>query len=263
MAHSPELHPSIRVNQEPRMTAVALAEYLILKSDPQATVLHDSRYSQTNIRAAYAAARNGLREYNTDYLRPIDTLNKVKESLHRRAADPDAKPRARAAALREIELIDLFILRENGLGLRGLPLERSPRFAPLAIEGVALSVQPDVIVMPLDGRLGAAMIRVTKAPDPDAVRLPATKAEKGEHRREVGRYLIAMMDLLLNERPEWRGKIDRDLIFVSDVRLGEKIVAASDHTGRVNDIRAACRQVAGLWNNIQPRASILKKPDPA
>jgi hypothetical protein len=260
MADSPELHPSIRVNPDPRMSAVALAEYLILKSDPQATVLHDSRYSQTNIRAAYAAARSGLREYNTDYLRPIGTLNKVKESLTRRANDPTATPRSRAAALREIELIDLFILRENGLGLRGLPLEKPPRFASLKIEGVALSVQPDVIVMPLDGRVGAAMIRVTKAPDPDAVRLPATKQEKGEHRREIGRYLIAMMDLLLNENPEWPGKVDRDLIFVSDVRLGEKITAAPDHAARINDIHAGCKQIANIWHTIQPRPGILKKP---
>lgn len=240
---------------------MALAEYLILKSDPQATVLHNSRYSQTNIRAAYSTARHGLRAYNVDPLRPIGTLNKVKEALHRKASDPSLKPSAQAKHLRSIELIDLFLTRENAIGLRGLPLAKARKFVPLQINGMTLSIQPDFMVEPPDGRIGAAILRVTKAPDPDACRLESTKRERGDHRREMGRYMVAMLELLLRSQPEYEGRVDRNLIFVSDVRLGERIGAGSDHGARLRDISAACEQVAGLWSTVKPRPSIYKKAD--
>jgi len=244
------------------MSATALAEYLILKAEPQATVLHNSRYSQTNIRGAYASARSGFRRYGIDPLRAVATLNKVKTRLTKKSLDPDVKPRAQAAALREIELIDLYLMRENALGLRSLPLTKSPSFTPVKIQGVEVSIQPDFLVEPPDGRIGAAMLRVTKAPDPDAVRGPAKKEERGDHRREMARYMVAMLEVLLNEQEAYRGRVDRDLIFVSDVRLGEKIGAGPDHTARIGDIVSACGQIATLWNGVQPRPSIFKKPDP-
>jgi hypothetical protein len=243
------------------MTAVSLAEFLILKADPQADVLHNSRYSQTNIRAAYSSARHGLRVYNSDPLRPIGPLNKVKDTLLRKAENPDLKPRARTSLLKSAELIDLFLLRENGLGLRAMPLTKAPRFDPLIIEGMELSIQPDFLVTPPDNRVGAAILRVTKAPDPDDCRRQSTKDERGEHRREMARYLVAMLEMVLNDRPDFRGRVDRSLIFVSDVRLGEKITAGSDHGSRRRDIEAGCRQVVSLWRDVKPRPSIFKKPD--
>jgi len=243
------------------MTAVALAEFLILKADPQATVLHNSRYSQTNIRAAYAQARAGFRAYNTDPLRRVAGLNKVKENLLRKAADVDLKPRQRTILQNSVELIDLFQIRENALGLRALPLTKARTFAPLMIAGVELSVQPDFMVEPVNGRLGAVILRVTKAPDPDACRLDATKQQRGDHRREMGRYLVAMLEVLLAAQPEMRARLDRDLIFVSDIRLGERIGAGGDHTSRIRDIEAACQQVAALWDGVKPRPAIMLKPD--
>ncbi|MGQ3016331.1 hypothetical protein [Phenylobacterium sp.] len=257
----PELHPSIRENPEPRMSAVSLAEFLILKADPQADVLHNSRYSQTNIRAAYASARHGLRLYNLDPRRPIGPLNKVKDTLLRKAENPDLKKRARTSYLRSAELIDLFLLRENALGLRALPLAKAPRFEPLDVAGLELSIQPDFMVEPPNGRIGAAILRVTKAPDPDDCRRQSTKDERGEHRREMARYLVAMLEMLLNSQPAFRGRVDRSLIFVSDVRLGEKIGAGPGHDGLLRDIEAGCRQVVSLWSDVKPRPSILKKDD--
>jgi hypothetical protein len=262
MDDAPELHPSIRENPEPRMTAVSLAEYLILRAEPQAMVLHNSRYSQTNIRAAYASARHALRLYNTDPLRRVEALNKVKRGLTERAENPSLKPRARTMLLRSAELIDLFLTRENAMGLRALPLIRAPKFEPLMIGGVAVSIQPDFLVEPpIGGRIGAAFLRVTKAPDPDAVRLQAKKEERGEHRRDMARYMLAMLELLLGAHPGYVNRVDRGLLFVSDVRLGERIGPGPDHTARLADIEAACRQIASQWDGIAPHPSIWKKPD--
>jgi hypothetical protein len=260
MDEPPQLHPSIREHKEPRMTALALAEYLVLRADGQDEVLHNSRFAQTNIRAAYAAARHAFRAYNSDPLRPIATLNKAKESLAKKAADPNLTPRQQARHLRDIELIDLFILREQALGLRGLPLSRMPKLPPVPIEGVDVSIQPDFLINPPSGKIGSLMLRVTKAPDPDACKRDATRAERGEHRREIARYMVAMQEVLLNRQDNYRGKVDRELIFVSDVRLNERIGAGSDHTARMREIEAACRQVRTLWGSIKAQPRIYDKP---
>ena len=106
---------------------------------------------------------------------------------------------------------------------------------------------------------GAGIIRVAKAPDPDACKLEETRRRRGDHRREMARYMVALLQMLLEAQDGANGIPDRDLCFVADVRLGERIGPASDHTVRLRAIRGACSQIARLWPGIRPRPSILKK----
>jgi hypothetical protein len=243
------------------MSAVSLAEYLILRSDAQDTVLHDSRFSRPPIVNAYSDAFRALRAYNTDPRRVIGNLDLVKTSLARRADSVGIKPKAREEALRCIEAIELFEAAENAFGLRALPLLEAPRFLELEVEGVALSIQPDFIVHTVENprRVGAVMLRLAKAPDPTACRLEATRQSRGEHRREMARYMIAMMQMLLQSYMSERGEVDRHLIFVADVRLGERIEAGSDHAARLRAIRSGCNHIARLWDTVTPRSSILPR----
>jgi len=245
------------------MSATALAEYLILKADQQDTIIHNSRFASGMVTAKYASARRALRAYNANPLRPKNDLEVVKKTLRERAKDPDLRPKAREEALRCAEAIDLFLLAENALGMRALALKEAPRFDEIKIEGVAVSVQPDFLIQPVPTngkqRVGALMLRLQKAPDPNAARI-ATREQRGEHRREMARYMVAMLQLLLEQHPEL-GEFDRDLCFVADARLPERIGAAPDHAARLRAIRSACRQIVGLWDGIMPRASILRKPE--
>ena len=153
----PILHPSVRERPTPRMSAVSLAEYLILRSDAQDTVLHDFRYSRPPIVNAYSDAFRALRAYNTDPRRIVANLDLVKESLARRADLVGIKPKGvREEALRCIEAIGLFQGAENNFGLRALPLLESPRFLELKVEGVALSIQPDFVVQTIE--IGAELV---------------------------------------------------------------------------------------------------------
>jgi hypothetical protein len=65
--------------------------------------------------------------------------------------------------------------------------------------------------------------------------------------------------LLLEAQDGKLGTPDRELCFVADIRLGERIGPAPDHEVRLRAIRGACRQIAKLWPTITPRSSILKK----
>jgi hypothetical protein len=241
------------------MSATALAEYLILQPDAQESILHDSRFSRPPIVAANAAALNALRRYNCDPLRDKSALLTVKAALTAKALDPDTKPKAKDEALRCKEAIDLFELNENALGTKTLPLTKAPRFDELIVEGVTLSIRPDFLVQPVNGRVGAGIIRVAKAPDPFDCKQDDTKRKRSEHRREMGRYMIAIFHLLLEAQKGKYGTPDQALSFVSDIRLGERITTGSDHAARIARIRAACRTIDKLWPTIKPRKSVLKK----
>jgi hypothetical protein len=259
MVASPFLHPSVRERPTPRLSATALAEYLILQADRQETILHDSRFSQPVIVGANADAMRALRAYNCDLLRNVSALDRVKAALTAKARSSGIRPKSRDEALRCVEIIELFERRENVLGLRSMSLREAPRFDPIDVEGVELAINPDFLVDGSGGRIGAGILRVAKAPDPGACKLDETRRRRGDHRREMARYTVAMLQMLLEAQNGQLGNPDRDLCFVADVRLGEKIDPATDHSARMRAIRAACRQIVSLWPTISPRPSILRR----
>jgi hypothetical protein len=262
MASSPVLHPSVRVRSEPRVSAAALAEYLILRPDGQQNILHDSKYSRPPIISANGEAMRALRTYNQDPRRSQDTLLRVKDALTIKSDTAGITPKQRDEALRCLEIIDLFERNENALGLRSMPLSEPPSFDAVEIEGVMVSIRPDFIVGGGGGRnrVGAGIMRVAKAPDPAGGKRPETRQRRGEIRREMARYLVAMQQLLLDAQKGALGIVDRDLCFVADVRLGERIGAAPDHAVRLRDIRGACQQISKLWASVTPKPALFKKP---
>ncbi|WP_454645894.1 hypothetical protein [Bradyrhizobium liaoningense] len=242
------------------MSASALAEYLIMRPDAQQNVLHDCKFSRPPIVTANGEAMRALRTYNADPRRSPEILIRVKEALTIKGEDRTIKPKSREDARRGVEIIDLFGLRENALGMRRMALSAMPNLGTINIEGVEVSIRPDFLVGGgKKERVGAGILRVAKAPDPDACKLPSTKEKRGEHRREMARYLVALMQMLVEAQNGELGTPDRDLFFVSDLRLGELIGPAPDHTARLRAVRAACRQVREIWPSIQAKPALYRK----
>ncbi|TAK47795.1 MAG: hypothetical protein EPO23_09710 [Xanthobacteraceae bacterium] len=244
------------------MSAAALAEYLILRPGGQQNILHDSKYSRPPIISANGEAMRALRTYNRDPRRSQDTLLRVKEALTIKAATPGIRPKAKDEALRCIEVIELFERNENALGLRSMALSEPPNFDAIEINGVMVSIQPDMLVGGGSGRarVGAGILRVAKAPDPSEGKRAETKARRGQIRREMARYMIAMLQLLLDDQDGTLGIPDRNLCFVADVRLAERIGPAADHAVRIRDIRGACTQISKLWASVAPKPGLFEKP---
>jgi hypothetical protein len=260
MASSPRvLHPSVRTRLEPRVSATALAEYLILRPNGQQGILHDSKFSRPPIITANGDAMRALRSYNQDTKRNRENLRRVKEALTTKAAAVGIKPKTRDEALRCVEIIDMFERAENALGMRPMALSEPPDFEAIEIDGVIVSIRPDLLVSGGGGRIGAAMLRVAKAPDPAACKTDEARDRRGNHRRELAHYLVALMQLLLDAQDGAYGIPDRDLCFVADVRLGERIGPARNHAVRLRDIRGACAQIAKLWDGVEAKPALWKK----
>jgi hypothetical protein len=260
MASSPALHPSVRTRHEPRVSATALAEYLILRPNGQQNILHDSKFSRPPIITANGEAMRALRAYNQNPRRPQDALLRVKKALTDKAVGFGIKPKARDEALRCVEIIEMFERAENALGVRAMALSEPPDFDAVEIEGVMVSIRPDLLVSGTAGRIGAMILRVAKAPDPAACKTDEGRDRRGNLRRDMARYLVALMQILLEAQEGKHGIPDRDLCFVADVRLGERIGAGPDHTIRLRDIRGACVQISKLWPTIEPKPSLFKRP---
>ena len=241
------------------MSATALAEYLIFNADKQENVLHDSRFQKGIIVATNGEALRALRSYNCDPRRDHLALDTVKADLTAKAEDLALRPKTRDEARRCLEAIILFERNENALGMRSMALREAPRFDAVNIEGVTLSIRPDFLVAGPTSRVGAGIVRVAKAPDPTDCKMDETRQRRNDHRREMARYIVAMLQLLLEANSRVVGPVDRELCFVADVRLGEKIGPAADHAIRLRTIRGACRQIAKLWPSITPRPSVLKR----
>lgn len=169
------------------------------------------------------------------------------------------KPKAKDEALRCVEIIELFERQENALGMRPMALSEPPDFDAIEVEGIMVSIRPDLLVNGNDGRIGAAMLRVAKAPDPAACKTEEGRDRRGNHRREMAHYLVALMQMLLEAQNGELGIPDRDLCFVADVRLGERVGPAADHAVRLRDIRGACAQIRSLWAGVAPKPSLFKK----
>lgn len=245
------------------MSAAALAEYLIMKPDQQETVLHNSRFASPPQLIPHNEALVPIRAYCSDPSRSKSILTQAKSSLTAKSSDTSIRPKAREESLRCLETIGLFERAENVFGLRSLRVETRDRFAPVVIDDVSVSIQPDLLIRPaVHGgveRTGVVMFRPHKAPDPDACRLEETRRQRGEHRREMGRYMLALAHLLIDENPQY-GILDRENSFVADIRMQERIgFSTVDHAARVRAIKAACRQIAQLWSSIEPRKSVLAK----
>jgi hypothetical protein len=254
-----KLHPSIREHHRPRVSAATLAEYLIMTPDQQERLLHDSRFASSFVVSPHAVALNAIRAYCADPRRSKAILDEVKEALNQRSLDKTIRPKQREESRRCIETIHLFESSENAFGIRAASIESTARYAPMNINGVLVSIQPDLLIKRLVAdaeQTGVIFFRPQKAPDPAACRLEETKRQRGEHRREMARYMLAMADMMFADL----GGLDRETSIIADIRLGERIgFSTSDHSARVRRIGAACRQINSLWDDIEPRASALAK----
>lgn len=173
------------------------------------------------------------------------------------------KPSQREEAARCVESLDLFYLHaRNAFGALGTPLFEVAAFNKLSINGLAVSVVPDLMVgsaLPIeDGRkVGLIFIRAQKRPNPDGCRTDEKRAERRAVRREILSYMLVLGDMLLRSNGIPDAAIDRKRIRGWDLRLGEEVPFPSDRITRERRIEAACGQIARLWGTISPKGSDL------
>lgn len=266
MAEPIQLHPGIRERKRARVTASALADYILSAPDQQDVVLHDERYSSAYATPKYSDARRLICAFSSGLRRDWSALEDGRAALVEKSNSTMFTPAQREEAARCAEVIELFTGASNAFGVKGLPLILPAKpFDALNISGTTVSIQPDLLVgltfPPETGkRMGLIFLRMQKRPDPEACKKDDTKAKRQDYRREMAKYMLVMGELLLRDLGLSTSQIDRERMAVWDMRLGEAIGFPSDRLSREKRIKAACGHIARLWASIQPKPNDFKKP---
>lgn len=203
-----------------------------------------------------------IRAFATDWSHMPGIIDGGVQALVEKAKNPAFTPSQREEAKRCVETVRLFQLASNAFGVNGLPLRDAPSFTPMTIEGAIVSVQPDLIVahdFPLDAddKLGLIFIRPQKRPDPDNCKKDETRESRKEYRMEVARYLLVLGWMQLRAEGIPDAQINKKLMRVWDIRMGESIGFPSDRVSRERRIKAACGQIARLWETVEPKPADL------
>jgi hypothetical protein len=261
MAEPVQLHPRVRERPEPRISASALAEFIITPPDRQDEVLHDARFMRAPAVIPYGDAIRAIKAFCGDPARKASHLDAAVAALEAKSRSDDHSPSIRDEARRSIEAIGLFQAGSNAFGLGRLPLLVPSRMDLVEIAGTRVSVQPDLIVgtayPALEGKIGGAFVRAQKRPDPHACKTEGTRNERAELRRETAAYMLTLLRMALVAAGTPESSINPKWIFCLDLRLGERIDFPSDRVSRERRIKAACGQISRLWGSVAPKPGDL------
>ncbi|MDA9448490.1 MULTISPECIES: hypothetical protein [unclassified Bradyrhizobium] len=206
----------------------------------------------------YADAIRSIKAYCEDPRRDFEVLDSAAAALKTKSESKEFKPSQQEDAKRCIEVIGRFTESVNVFGARSAPLLQAPPFELCNINGVSVSIQPDLIVgtafpPPAKEAIGAVFIRLQKAPDPDACKTEETKVIRQEYRVELAKYMLVLGWMNFKDCGLSEGQIDTKKMSVWDIRLKESISFPSDRVSRIKRIEAACGQIVRLWDTIEAK----------
>lgn len=256
------LHPKIRERKQPRISASSLAEFIIATPDRQDSLLHDQRYSSAYVAPKHQQALTLIRTFCTDQARDWGKFEQGRQALVDKSNGATFSPSQRDEAARCVETLDLF--REhasNTFGALGQTLSEAPKFAPLVLNNLPISVSPDLVHgrIPVEtGRqIGLVFVRAQKRPNPDDCKTESKRMERSEYRREVLAYMLVIGDMMLRANGVADSQIDRKRFAGWDLRLGESVSFPSDRVSRERRVEAAAGQIARLWGTIEVKPGDL------
>lgn len=262
MAKPIKLHPKIRERKVPRITASFLAEFIIAAPDRQDTLLHDQRYSSSYVTPKHQQALRLVRSFCVDPSRDWSKYERGRTALVEKSNGMGFKPSQREEAARCVETLDLF--REqagNAFGALGRTFSEAPQFDPLEINGLTISVYPDLIrgeYPVLEGKkIGLVFMRPQKNPNPFTCKTESKKVERSDYRREILAYMLVAGDMMLRANDIDEDQIDRKRFSGWDIRLGEEVSFPTDRVSRERRIEAAAGQIARLWETIETKPGDL------
>ena len=205
-------------------------------------IIRDARDPQETLTVRYSYARRAIRSFLIDMRRDISHLSNMESRLQGRSADASLSCWARDDARRSIEAMWAAYRIRNDVASYVFVANPSRASTVIQISGVAVSVHPDLYV---HGRsrgidqIGAAILRLTK--DDGAA---------SDKRKEMGRYVAALLRLALDAKnPTKRDPANR-LCMSIDIQHGRVFVAQRAFAQRLNNLRGACLGIAALWNKV-------------
>ena len=227
-----------KIHRQPRISINQLIRYVHSTPAQSEKILLEAKYPNTFQISRYQHAREAAQNYLLSNPRDFTMLNHKMDRLRTRLAN------ASGFEKQDLELslnaINEFALSHNALGLDRFTFASSDhRGKKIKIEGVEVNIRPELLIPPYgkNSKVGALILRPQKG--------LGTK----EFRNETGKTTASLMHYFLSETSEGVEKVDSKSCLVVDMCFGEIRHAPTTYKTRIGNIKAACRQIAGLWEN--------------
>jgi len=223
------------VRLHPRISANKLGEYLVSPPLRRQCIIERQKYPCAYIGAYYEPARSILVDFIggvIDRGQMLERADLLVESPHESTY---AMHRAHGCAEAVLRFIDL----EPRLDLRGMSPVMVERHDKLDVEGVDVSVYPDVV---LEGR------DAKQRPTVGAIKLHFPKSHP--HTEASAQYVATLLRMHATLAMSERGRVIEDACIVVDVFAGRVLSAPRGYRRRWRDIGAACQEIRRVWPTV-------------
>jgi hypothetical protein len=234
--------PSSRLT--PRISANDLALYMVSSHTAQIGIIRRARVPKTPPIIRYRDARGPVCAFLTDPIRGLNPLVAATAAMRQRADDPAESSLRQDDARQSIAVFKAVqAMRNQTAPFAFLP---APSDQPKLVRGgVEISIRLDLLVHGSSrgqDQFGGAVLRMTQD-DAD------TEAAKSK-RREMGQYVATLVRSHVESIvPSDRQAANR-LCLAIDIQHGEVFPAPTSSTRRMNDLEAACRMIAAMWDVV-------------
>lgn len=233
----------------PRISANELARFMVATDLGREGIIRNARWQGTVRVARYHTARKAMCEFLTDKTHSHRILGAAQHKLEGVLNDASVSAFKHEDARASIVALDSFQRGWNALGIAGLDFEAPPKLVPLDIEGVQVVVALDAVTKvagPTKAtQVGGALLRMARGGSGETDGAAAK-------RREVGRNAAVLVYMSIAKNLAKAGKPTPDICYSIDVQHREAHQAPKNYLSTVENMGAACRTIAALWDSADP-----------
>lgn len=188
-------------------------------------------------------------EFLTDKTHSHRILGAAQHKLEQVLNDTSLSAFRHEDARASIVAIDGFQRGWNALRLGGLDFIAPPKMPLLQIEGVQVAVGLDAVAK-IEGpnkpaQVGGALLRMARGGSGETEGAAAK-------RREIGRNAAVLVYMSVAANLAKAGKPTPDICYSIDVQHQEAHQAPKNYLAIVENMNAACRTIAALWDSAKP-----------
>jgi len=216
----------------PRISANKLGEYLVSPPLRRRDILERQKYPCVYIGAYYEPAREALVDFMVGRIDRRQLLARTESLVEAEHESSWARHRAHGCAEAILRFLDL----EPQLDLCGMTPVALERHERLNVEGVDISVYPDVVLEGVDAR---------RRPLVGAVKLHFPRSHP--HTEASAQYVATLLRMYSMTAMHTKGRALTDACIVIDVFSGRVMEAPRGYKRRWRDISAACEEIRQAW----------------
>lgn len=224
------------VRAMPRISINKLGEYLVAPAGRRRRIIYDQKRPPVVQVSLYTEAHRAIVNclYNSD---DGALLDQALESLYHVSPANDFEALKKSLC---IDALEAFADMLDDLDFDGTAMTIGESDPPkLQIGGVEVSVRPDLILSGKD-RNGSSRVGLIKLYINKGFPLDETS----------GQYVAVGLQAFADQHLTDLGGSDHRMIYVLDILGGRVFKAPKSNTRRLNDIEAACQEIAANWPRL-------------